>query len=395
VQTQLGVVRTELAKDVNHTLTPDQRAASQNTIDAAIAQINNLARTQIYGKAPLSGAANFDFAGLDSSQVAGVQVQNLVAQGQTISGTVTGTATQAQLTYTGDASNQVTASAVFTLSGYRGSTVVTATAGDTLASVAATVNNNRYLTGVTASVDAGSHTLMFTSVDYGSQATAQIAVSSGTFATTGNTAGANGSAVINGRTISSTSPGVSGNSFSVNDNGLSFSIEFKPGFTGAFNTISISGSALTFALSPDLNQRSTIAIPGMYAIELGGASGTLDQLTTGGSLSGLGGNTAQAIRVVDEASGDVTRVSGNVNGFVNSAVNSASVVMTALQTNLQKSIDGIDKTDDVEENILIAHYQALADNSVSGLMILNQQRQSIVEMLRSIAGLPYSGSTAW
>jgi flagellin len=391
IQTQLGVIRTELAKDVNHTLTPDQRAASQNAIDAAITQVNKLAATQIYGKSPLSGAGNYDFSGRDSSQVTGVQVHNLVTQGQTISGTVTSTATHAELTYTGDSSDLVTDTAVFTLSGSRGSAVVSVTAGDTLASVAATVNNNSYLTGVTASVDAGAHELILTSVDYGSQAKTEIAVSSGAFVTTGDTAGTNASAVINGQTIDATSSSVNGNSFSINDNGFSFDIEFKAGFTGGFNQITVSGNALTFALSPDLNQRSTLAISGMYAAELGGASGSLDQLATGGSLSGLGNNTAQAIRVVDEALGDATVVSGNVNGFYKSAITSASTLMTALQTDLQKEIERIDKTDDAQESTLIAHYQVLASNALSSLSILNHQQEEIAYMIRSIAGLSYPG----
>jgi flagellin len=390
-QSQLGVIRTELLKDANHTLTPEQRAASQNAIDSAIAQINTLAGTQIYGKTPLSGAGNYNFSGLDSNQVADLEVSSLGRQGQTISGTVTTTATRAELSYTGDASDQVTNDAVFTLAGSRGSVVLSVTAGDTLQSVADTVNNNSYLTNVTASVDAGSHTLILTSVDYGSQATTQIAVSSGTFNTTGDTAGTNASAVINGQTIAADSSQVSGNRFSLNDNGLTFDIEFQAGFTGGFNTITVSGDALTFALSPDISQRSTLAIPGMYAAELGGASGTLDQLATGGALSGLGDNTAQAIRVVDEAVGDVTRVSGAVNGFYNSAIGSASVLMTAMQTNLQQSIDAIDKTDDVAEEANITHYQILANNAVASLAILNHQQQAIVEMIRSIAGLSYYG----
>ena len=390
VQTQLGVIHDELMKDVNHTLTPDQRAASQNTIDAAITQINQLAGTPIGGTAPLSGAANYDFSGLNSSQIAGLQVQSLARQGQTISGSVTSAATQAQLTYTGDASNLVTNDATFTLAGSRGNQVVSVAAGDTLDSVADTINNNSYTTGVTASVNSSNHTLTFTSVDYGSQAKTQIAVSSGFFSTTGNTAGTNASAVINGQTIAATSSSVNGNRFSVGDNGLSFDIEFRPGFTGTFSTISVSGNALTFALSPNLNQQATLAVPGIYAAELGGLSGTLDQLAAGGPLSGLGDNTAQALRVVDEASGAVTQVTANVSGFYNAAVISASGLMSALQTDLQKSIDQIDKTDDAAENTNIAYNQALAANAVAGLAILDQQRQSIVDLIRSVAGLPNS-----
>jgi flagellin len=391
-QSQLGAIRTELLKDANHTLTPEQRAASQNAIDAAIAQINTLAGTQIYGKTPLSGAGNYIFSGLDSAQVAALEVSSLGRQGQTISGTVTSTATRAALTYTGDASDQVTDDAVFTLAGSRGGVVLSVTAGSTLQSVADTVNNDSYLTGVTASVDTASHTLILASVDCGSQAKTQVTVSSGTFSTTGDTAGTNASAVINGQTVAADSTHVSGNRFSLNDNGLTFDIEFQPGFTGGFNTITVSGDALTFALSPDVSQRSTLAIPGMYAAELGGSSGTLDQLATGGALSGLGDNTAQAIRVVDEALGDVNRVSGGVGGFYKSAIGSASTLMTAMQTNLQKSIDAIDKTDDAAEEANIAHYQILADNAVASLAILSHQQQTIVDMIRSIAGLSNYGS---
>jgi flagellin-like hook-associated protein FlgL len=392
IQTQLGIIRTELLKDVNHTLTPDQRAAAQNTIDAAIKQINVLAGTRYDGKATLSGAGDFTYSGRDSSQVALVQVQQYsIPREQTIYGSVTSAATQAQLTYEGDLDDKVTSTATFTLTGTSGDQVITATAGDTLQSVADKVNNSSYTTGVTASVDTGNHHLIFTSVDYGSQAKAQIVVSSGSFITTGDTTGTNASGVINGQTISADSGQVSGNRFSVNDNGLVFDIQFTPGFTGTFNQITVSGSALTFALSTDLYRTSTLAIPGMYAPELGGASGTLDQLATGGSISGLDANTAQALRVVNESLGNVTRISGAVDGFYNSAITSASNLMTKLQTDLQKQIDTIDKTDDQAEDANIAHYQALADNAVSGLAILNYQQQAIVDMIRQIAGLTNYG----
>ncbi|MCC6127378.1 MAG: hypothetical protein IT426_20655 [Pirellulales bacterium] len=388
IQTQLGVVRAELVKDANHALTPDQRAAGQNIINAAIARITELAGTQIDGKTPLSGAADYLYSGRDFNQVAAIRVRSLAAQGQTISGTVSSAATKAELAYTGNASNQITADAVFTLSGARGATVISVAAGDSLAAAAAKVNDSSYLTGVTASVDTGTHVLTFNSVDYGAQAKAAIAVSSGAFATVGNIAGANAAAVINGQTISSSSSNVQGNRFSISQNGFDFDIEFQSGFTGAFNQIAVSGDALTFALDPNIGRRSTLSISGMYPVELGGASGTLDRLASGGSLSGLGGNTAQAIRVVDEALGDLTRAAAEVSGFHDASVESASVLMTALQSDLQDAIDVLDKTDDNEEIDLIAHYQVLADNAVSGLMILNLQRQSIVDMIRSIADLP-------
>jgi flagellin-like hook-associated protein FlgL len=387
IQTQLGVIQDELKKDIEHTLTPDQRADAQDKIDQAIAQIRLLAESKISGTTPLGGAGDFFYAGRDSSQVAKIQVYNILAQNQTISGTVTSAATQAEVAYTGDAGNLVTADATFTLAGQRGSTVISVTTGDTLASVATKVNDSSYATGITATVDTGAHEIVFTSVDYGSQAKTEITVSSGTFATVGNTTGTNASAVINGETISADSTQVVGNSFSLNQNGLSYTIEFQPGFTGSFNQITVTGSALTFALSTDMYRTSTLAVPGVFPEELGGVSGTLDQLATGGSLAGLGSNTAQALRVVSESLGNMTVVSGNVNGFYNSAIKSSSGLLTGLQTELQKSIDSIDKTDDDAEIANIDYYQALASNATSGLMILNQQRQGIVDLIRQIAGL--------
>jgi hypothetical protein len=172
---------------------------------------------------------------------------------------------------------------------------------------------------------------------------------------------------------------------------MTFSIEFQPGFTGAFNQITVTGDALTFALSPETALKSSVSIPDMNSAALGGGSGTLDQLATGGSLSGLNTNTAQAIRVVDEALGKLTRVTGNVNGFNNSAIASSSGLMTAMQTNLLESIDAIDKTNDAEETTIQMYYEGLADNSLSGLAILNQQRQQVVYLLQQIAGLPNTG----
>jgi flagellin-like hook-associated protein FlgL len=387
-QTQLNLIRDTLETDVAHALTPDQRAAAQKKIDEAVQQINILAGTQILTKEPLSGQGDYSYANRDVNQVADIQVSQLGWQGQQIYGSVTSAATQAQLTYTGTVANQVVATATFTLTGTSGDQTITATAGDTLQSVADKVNDNSYITGVTARVDTTSHELTFTSVDYGSRAKTEIAVTSGTFTTTGDTSGTNASAIINGQTISSDSPLVDGNRFSLGDaGGMTFSIEFKAGYSGAFNSMSVTGDALTFALTPEMARKSSLAIPAVFAANLGGMSGTLDQLVTGGSLSGLNTNTAQAIRVVDEALGKLTRVSGNVNGFKTSAIDSSSAQMTAMKTDLQESIDTLDKTDDAEEVTIQAYYQGLAANSLSGLAILDQQRQQVVNLLQQIAGL--------
>lgn len=383
---QLDTIRTELLKDENHTLTPDQRAEAQAKIDNAITSINNLASTTVDNRHTLDGSADYTYTGLNHFQVAALNVYNTGGAAQTIYGDVTSTATKGQLSYEGTFDDKIVTTATFTLTGNRGSAEFTVTAGQTLSDVAALINNDSHKTGVTASVDTTAHTLDFATVDYGRNATVAVTTSDGTFLN-GSSAGTNASAVINDQIIDSTANNVDGNRFSVNSNGFRFSIEFQPGATGAINAIGVSGSALTFALLPDLTRRSTLAISGVQAARLGGNSGTLDQLQTGGTLAGLGNNTAQALRVVDEAIGDITRVKGNVDGFYNAAISSASSLLGKLQTDLEKSITSIDGVNDAKEADIQAYYQGLASNSIAGLAILNQQRTAIVDMLQQIAGL--------
>jgi flagellin-like hook-associated protein FlgL len=392
IDTLLNSIRSELLKDEDHSLTPDQRAESQAKIDEAINEINALAGTGIEGKTILAGAADYFYAGRNASQVADVLARGIVPSGTTISGSVTAAATQAELIYTGDASNQidVTEDTTFTLTGQRGSLVVTVADEEPLSEVVNYVNQYSHDTGITAAVDEINHTLTFTSVDYGSSAIVNVEVTAGdeTFMAGGeNATGTNAAAEINGIAIGSSSNNVSGNRFYLNQNGFNFEIEFQPGFTGDFDTITVEGNSLTFVLNTQLSNKAALTIPSLFAANLSGPSGRLDELYTGGALAGLGDNTSQALRVVDEALGKITRVSGSVDGFYNAAISSSSTLLDDLQTNLEDHIETIDGVNDTEEELNIAYYQALADNAVSGLAIINQQRRSIVNMLQDIAGL--------
>lgn len=387
ITTQLGTIRTQLLTDADGSLTPDQRAAAQAKIDAAIDQINSLAGTSINGRKLLGGQADFAVTGRNYAQVADLSVRRTGGAAQTISGSVTQAGTRATLTYTGDADNKVVADASFTLTGDLGGVDVTVTTGESLADVAAEINGHSHQTGITAAVGSGANTLTLTSVDYGSAALGQVTVLSGTFSVSGGDSsgtshGSDATATINGIDYTG-----DGNRFSVGQNSLQFTVEFRGGFSGSFDTMTVSGDALSFALTTDVAQRATLAIPDVQAAKLGGLSGSLSQLASGGPLAGLASHTSQAIRVVDEALGQIARIGGAVDGFYNASVTSASNLLSGLQLKLTNSIDAIDHVDDATEAQVIAHYQSLASNAVAGLAVLNQQRQGIVVMIQKIAGL--------
>ena len=388
VRTQLGTIRTELLKDENQELTAEERAEAQAKIDTAIAQINSLATTQIDGRRVLDGSADFDVSGRNGTQVREVRVRSTGgAASQTISGSVSSAATRAELLYTG-AGGQTTSAAVFTLTGDLGTASITVADEEDLSSVATKINNQSHNTGVTASVDGNELTLA--TVNYGSRIHMAVDVTSGAFATTGGNGdgtadGTDAAASINGHAVSGAA--VDGNRFTVNRNGFHFEIEFAAGFTGDFNTMTVSGSALTFSLQTDLAYQDTLAIPGLQANRPGGLSGTLDQVASGGAVSGLAENTSQAIRIVDEALAGLTQVEGTVDGFYNAAITSSSSLLADFQEDLEDSITETDGYNETEESLLLATSQALASNAVAGLAILNQQRSSIVYLIQRIAGL--------
>ena len=305
-------------------------------------------------------------------------------------------AASAELLYTGT-DGELSAAADFRLTG-TGSFDFSFSAGELLTDVAQTINDETGTTGIEA-VAQGDQ-LVLRTVATGSTASMSVSNVVGDFSVTGG----NGDATADGINPTASDTGVDeispnatldGNRISVNRNGTHFEIEFDGSFTGTFDTINISGDAMTFALATSVQQGDRLAIPSVQAEFLGGRSGKLAELFTGRGVAGLDDNTAQAIRIVDEALADLTRIEGSVDGFYNAAVTSSSNLLDAMQKHLEGDPDEgtegfISQTDGYDsalETLLLAKNQQLAANAQAGLAILSQQRMDIVEMIQRIAGL--------
>jgi len=379
IQTQLDTIREKVLADVDQALSADERAANQAAIDDAIAEIDRLAKTDISGRRLLDGSADYQTTGINPSQIRNVTVRDLgFNSSRTISGTVTSAATQAKLVHT-EGTGLITNAATFSLSGDRGNATISVAVGESLSTVATRINHESYATGVTATVVGNDLTLQ--SINYGSAAQNSISLSSGTFATVA-TAGSDATATING-----TAQTGQGNTFTLSDNGFVASVEFTGGYSGAFSAVTVSGEARTFAVSTDLVRHATLALPSVTSVHLGGLSGRLDQLATGGTYAGLNTNASQAMRIIDEAIGQVTRTAGTLDAFATATLDSSSAVLDKIDEKLQTAIDSIDQVNEDEENANLAKSQVLAANAVAGLAILNEQRKNIVALIQSIAGL--------
>lgn len=382
IRTQLTSIRDTLLTDEDQSLTSEERTAGQVAVDAAIAQIRDISRTEIGGRKYLDGSTNYSFSGKDSSQIGEIQVFSL--RQTSFSGTVTSTATQSTATYTGAGGSINSGDATFTLTGERGSTAIAVTDGETLAGVATRINQESHNTGVTAAV--ASDTLTFTTTDFGDDATIAFDVTSGTFATATGTTGADAVVTINGKAISNAQ--VDGNRVSYIDNGTHVSFDFQAGFTGPFTTVTISDQNVAkFSLTPDIERKSSFSLPGLQPELLGGVSGSLADLLSGGSLSGLGTNASGAIRVIDEALADLTLIEGRVDAFADITVKSSSDLLKEFSGELADVIDGLNGVDEDRESLRLAKNQTLASTTISALSIVQQQQFNTLGLVQLLAGI--------
>lgn len=283
------------------------------------------------------------------------------------------------------------------LVGVNGTWDFTLTAGQTIQDAAAAINTWTATTGVEANTSGNNLLIQSTSSD--EHAFVDFLLLGGTFDVSGvdvegmayattATAYAEGSAEVSG--LSDAPRNTYGNEFTYNENGFHYDIRFAEGFEGDFDTMTVDGNALTFSLSTDLHSRSTLAIQNMQSAALGGPSGTLSQIASGGLYAGLDDNTSQAIRIVDEALADLERAAGSVDGFYDAQITSASEVLDDAKQNLEDTIAETDGYNEDENTLLMNKELALAANAQAGLAILYQQQLSLISMIQQQAGLSSS-----
>jgi flagellin-like hook-associated protein FlgL len=381
-RSNLESIRTALLLDEDLSLSSEDRDAQQAVVDAAVLAIRDLAGTEINGRRVVDGSVNYTFSGRDHTQIKSIQAFGV--RETSFSGEVTSAATQSNERYTGAGGNINSGNATFALTGDRGSASISVTDGEALTDVRDRINAESHNTGITASVSGDQ--LDFTTVDYGDDATIEIDVTSGVFATSTTTTGQDAVVTINDQAIANAQ--VDGNRVSYTNNGTHVSFEFQAGFSGTFSTVTVSdGRTQKFALTPDISKQTTFALPGIQPELLGGASGTLADLLSGGSLSGLGSNASAALRVVDETLAQLTLLEGQVDAFTDVTVESASNLLSELEAEVEDTLQVLNDVDEDEENLKLAMNQTLASNVVSALAIVQQQRFNTLGLLQLLAGI--------
>ena len=273
---------------------------------------------------------------------------------------------------------------VLEVAGPEGMEVFTFYKGTTADQVAAAINAVSDALGLTALHDNALVTLQ--TQQYGSKQTVAIDVISegtqGTFARSVSAFRATGTDVqgkINGVTATA-----DGNKMWINTSMLDITIDLAPETDDNFK-FTILGGGAQFQLGPDVvtNQQIRMGIKSLNTARLGGPSGKLYQLQTGGDAD-LYTNPNLAAKIVNEAISVVTELRGRLGALEGLTMQTNIKTMEDTLENMVSAESQIRDADFATETANLTRAQVLVQSGMAVLTIANQNPQNVLALLRNI-----------
>lgn len=262
-----------------------------------------------------------------------------------------------------------------------------------LVSATTTGNTDTFAAGTTAVTTSKNVGLLtFKSSEYGSESFVEFKVLSGAFATK-DLAAADvsrdvGSDII--ATINGTTAVGLGLKASVKTATLDASLTFSAtaNVAGTTNVINITGGGSLFQIADQVtaNGQINLGIEAVNTARLGGVTGKLYELGSGGgkSLRDVGGtvNGADLVKIVDESLARVSTLRGRLGAIQKNVIDTNVSALGVALENLTDARSDITDTDFAAESAQLTKTQILAQASISVLSIANQNPQQVLALLR-------------
>jgi flagellin len=376
---QLQVARGLALSAADGTLTDDEIAASQLSLDTIIDSIDGFARTEFASRRLLDGSASFFVSGVDTSEIRDVDVLRKDTDGEaTVAIEVVQQAAKASDSYNN--STPLAADATLLVNGSRGAATITLIAGATTQEIVDAFNDVAYLTGVSAGVNGT--TVEFSSTEYGSDATIDIQPTAGNFVTAqGNNAqGTDAVAEVNGQQVVA-----DGTTLHATTSTLSLTIELDPAADGTLANFTISGNGLQFVLGPSATDTARIGLPALTSASLGNLNGNLLSLKSAGANSLGNDSAATALEIIDAAISEVTRTRAQIGAFQKNALDTASSMLSSVIENTSAALSSIQDVDVALETALLSNNQLLQETTYQALTINNLNQNNVLDLLRTVA----------
>jgi flagellin len=300
-------------------------------------------------------------------------------------------AQQGQLTYS---AGTLTADLILEIGGLSGFEVFNFGTSTTVVQISDALNLVSDATGILATVsvgtaDGGGDELLLTSSEFGSDAFVSARALSGTLATFQDVGGTPTSSTrdtgldvelrING--VKATGDGLRA---TLNTSTLDLNFSVNSALT-ANDTVSfsITGGGATFQLGPDVvsNQQARLGIQGVATATLGGISGTLFELRTGGAKD-LATDVKGAAKVIEEVITSVTELRGRLGAFQRTTLETNIFTLQDTLENLTDAESSIRDADFAAESANLTRAQILVQSGTSVLGIANSNPQNVLALLR-------------
>lgn len=277
-----------------------------------------------------------------------------------------------------DAVTGLTGDLVFELKGTKGTQAFSFEQNSTGAQMAAAINLVTDATGVSASFAANTLTLL--STDYGSNAFIEIKEISDAGAFTPSASRDTGSDIV--ATVNGVAAKGDGNTLSVSTATLSMNATVTDGSTADL-AFTISGGGAQFQLGPDVvsNQQARMGIQSVSTASLGGKSGRLYTLGSGGTAA-LATDATTAASIVNEVITKVTSLRGRLGAFQKTTLDSNVSSLTDTVENLTAAESAIRDADYASESAALTRAQILVQAGTSVLSVANQNPQNVLALLR-------------
>lgn len=377
IVSQLQSARTLALEAVGGALSEAEVAANQIEIDSILQSIDSQARTEFAGRRLLDGSSGFRTSGYDPAEILDVDVLSK-RTGDSVAVDVNVTVQAAQAIDTYDNSVALAADATLIVEGSRGSAVVSLSTGASTQDITDAFNAVSELTGITAAVNGTD--VDFTSVEYGSDAVINIDVTDGTFATDGGNSaqGTDAVATVNGTQVTG-----DGTTLTLSSSELSAVIELDPSANGVLTSFAVSGEGLEFVVGTSISTAARIGLPNFNSASLGGATGNLTSIGSGGTNSLNSGNLAQTLQVIDDAITDVTRSQAIVGSFQRYTLDSSANVLASQIEHMSAALSSIQDVDIALETALLSNNQLLQETAYEALSISSLQNRGVLSLLQS------------
>jgi flagellin len=370
-------------------LSTGEVSANQLQVDSILSTINRIANSTNFNGTNLldgtlayttssTGTSAFAAIAVNAANLANNKTESVVVQ-------VVNSATVGKVTYSGSNPELTASSVTLQISGNTGTQQLSFAGSTKLSAIAAAINNITTDTGVTAS--ASGNGLTFKASTQGStQFVSVSAINTGTtFSVSGGTNGKafGKDAVVN---VNGASATVAGNQVTYRDNNLDLGFTLSTGLNnGKSKTFGITGGGATFSLGAKVSdsQKASIGVQSVSTGSLGDATlGYLNSLASGGANSLTSNNLATAQKIIDEATTQVSTLSGRLGAFQTYTLGSTISSLGVAFENIQAANSAITDTNFAQETANLTRAQILQQASTTVLSTANSAPQVALTLLQ-------------